>query len=205
MEHRYFHNEKLLKFYLWCIMRANWSDKTIMVGHQTITLQRGQFVFGLVSASEQLNMSIQTIRTLLSILVADHKINKQTTNKYTVITVIKYDTWQCTGEGAQHANQQTNNKQITTDNKNKNKTLKSIPQNSFPNAAEIFEKCWQEYPRREGRKAAERHFYASVKSVEEARELFTAIQNYKELIRGKDMQYVKQGSTFFNNWRDYVE
>lgn len=69
-----------------------------------------------------------------------------------------------------------------------------------------FESVWARYPRREGRKEAERHFNASVKSTQDYLDIQNALDNYiRKLQRDHtEPQYVKMGSTWFNNWRDYV-
>lgn len=72
-----------------------------------------------------------------------------------------------------------------------------------PGAA--FESVWAAYPKRRGRKNAERHYRASVKTPEDVRAIRRALANYKKEIQGKDLQYVKNGDTWFNNWRDYLE
>ena len=70
-----------------------------------------------------------------------------------------------------------------------------------------FIQCWAMYPRRLGRKAAEKHFRASVKTLDDLSDIKKSIQNYSRQIQenGTEMRYVKMGSTFFNNWQDYVE
>ena len=68
-----------------------------------------------------------------------------------------------------------------------------------------FEELWARYPKKDGRKAAERHFRATVDSEARLGEIRTALDNYLKSVAGKDLQYVKNGSTWFNNWEDWVE
>lgn len=67
-----------------------------------------------------------------------------------------------------------------------------------------FNLVWKKYPRRIGRKAALRHYLASVKTPEDEVLLQTALGNY---LKSKTVHdgYIQHGSTWFNNWRDYVE
>src|SRR5690606_32359467 len=73
-----------------------------------------------------------------------------------------------------------------------------------------FEKIWSEYPRREGRKQAEKHFNASVKTEQDWIDINNALKVYiqsgpvKEELSKGSVKYIKQGSSWFNNWRDYV-
>lgn len=66
-----------------------------------------------------------------------------------------------------------------------------------------FDQAWSEYPNKDGKKEAMRHFFASVKTLEDFADLMKAIANYKaseKVAKG----FIKNGSTFFNNWRDWV-
>lgn len=68
-----------------------------------------------------------------------------------------------------------------------------------------FEALWAQYPKKDGRRAAERHFRASVQSVEDWGRIQKALANYLKHVAGKELQYIKNGSTWFNNWTDWVE
>lgn len=67
-----------------------------------------------------------------------------------------------------------------------------------------FEKLWASYPKKDGKKEAERHFRASVQSEKQWGEINQALANYLRHVKGKELQYVKNGSTWFNNWQDWV-
>ena len=69
-----------------------------------------------------------------------------------------------------------------------------------------FEILWDKYPRREGKKAAEKHYQASVKTHQDWLDIQNAMDNYIGQLRANrtELQFTKQGSTWFNNWRDYV-
>ena len=67
-----------------------------------------------------------------------------------------------------------------------------------------FLELWNQYPKRDGRKEAYRHFKNSVNSEEDWTLIQTALKNY--LASGVVAKgYVKNGSTWFNNWRDWIE
>lgn len=68
---------------------------------------------------------------------------------------------------------------------------------------EQFEILWKKYPNKDGRKAAWKHFKASVKNEENFGIINTALNNYLESDKVKK-GYIKNGSTWFNNWRDWV-
>lgn len=66
-----------------------------------------------------------------------------------------------------------------------------------------FESIWLKYPKRDGKKDAMRHFKASVKTEQDWNDINKALQNY---IKSEPVQkgFIKNGSTWFNNWRDWV-
>ena len=67
-----------------------------------------------------------------------------------------------------------------------------------------FVDLWQRYPSKDGKKAAYRFFKSSVKTSEDLQDIKTALDNYLQSERVRN-GYVKNGSTWFNNWRDWVE
>jgi len=70
----------------------------------------------------------------------------------------------------------------------------------------LFAQIYKAYPRREGRKAGRRVFN-SIEDAEKYKQLVVAVNNYAQLIAQQktEMKYVKQFSTFMNNWEDYIE
>ena len=69
-----------------------------------------------------------------------------------------------------------------------------------------FEDLWALYPNKDGKIAAKRHFMASVKNEEDLINIRAALQNYIEHLKNNNTEkkYIKNGSTFFHNWRDWV-
>jgi RNAse (barnase) inhibitor barstar len=70
-----------------------------------------------------------------------------------------------------------------------------------------FEFLWNSYPRKLGKKESIKHLQANIKTEKDFEDCKNAINNYKqELIKNKtEEKYIKHGSTFFNNWKDYIE
>lgn len=66
-----------------------------------------------------------------------------------------------------------------------------------------FEKEWEKYPKKVGEKRAKEYFFSSVENEKELIEFEKALNNYlksERVING----YIKDGSTFFYEWRDWV-
>lgn len=72
---------------------------------------------------------------------------------------------------------------------------------------EWFETAWARYPRKDGKKEAFRHFRASVQTEAALNALHQALHNYLRHLanEGTEPRYIKSGSTWFNNWRDWLE
>jgi hypothetical protein len=70
-----------------------------------------------------------------------------------------------------------------------------------------FESFWKQYPNKDGKIAALKHFTASIKGEKDLQDIQTALDNYKLHIKsaGIKPQYIKNGSTWFYNWRDWVD
>jgi hypothetical protein len=72
-----------------------------------------------------------------------------------------------------------------------------------------FDSVWFQYPVKDGKKEALRHFKASVKTPEDLKDINTALAKYKahvEEVRknGHPERRYKNGATWFNNWRDWT-
>ena len=68
----------------------------------------------------------------------------------------------------------------------------------------LFGELWKDYPRKDGRIAALGHFNASVLTEQDEADIRTALTNYKAEKDGIERQYLKAGSTWFYNWRDFI-
>ena len=117
-----FDDSKILQFFLYCLARANIEDTT----WHWIDIPRWSFVTSLDKISKSLSITIQNTRTILTKLKSTHEITSKSTQKYTVITVCKWDDYQSEQKKSTQqstnrltSNQQTINKQLTTDKKNK--------------------------------------------------------------------------------------
>ncbi len=68
-----------------------------------------------------------------------------------------------------------------------------------------FEKLWKMYPVRQGKKAAHRHFDATVKTLEDGQRILRAFGNYITHLRVNTWKRAMNGSTWFNNWNDWID
>jgi hypothetical protein len=127
--------DEMVKLFIYLLLTANYEKKT----WRGIKIERGQLLTGLNSLHEKTKISHQTLRTCLNRLEKTGEINKQSTNKYTLITICNYECYQDyeittnNQPNEQLTNdQQTTNKQLTTtkeikkdNNENKEKNIRA--------------------------------------------------------------------------------
>lgn len=115
-----FKNEKLLKVWVYCLLKASHAEHEQLVGRQKVKLLPGQFVYGRKRAAEVLDMPESTLRDYVEILLKSGNIAIRTTNKFSVITVVKWDTYQSDEEkpDSRPDNKRTANGQQMDTNKN---------------------------------------------------------------------------------------
>jgi len=87
-----FADAELLKVFIWCILKANISINEKNVYDAKI--KQGQFLTGRISASEELYIKPSTVHNRLKKLQRMGYIKLKSTNKYTIITVLKYKQYQ---------------------------------------------------------------------------------------------------------------
>lgn len=106
---RWYDDSLTVHLFLHCIINAAVEDHE---WHNT-TIKRGQFATTIATLAKELKATPQKIRSRIERLQADNAIALKSTNKFTIVTICNYDTYQ-----SQTTNeQQTNNKQTTNEQK----------------------------------------------------------------------------------------
>lgn len=138
-------NHKLWAFWCWCLMKATHKEYDQIVGCQQVHLMPGSFVFGRKAAAKETNISEQSIRTLLDFLKTSGNLTINPTNKYSIISITNWDTYQNEDiKINQQINQQLTNNQPTTNHKqtqkNKRNINNNIPKISFAENINLTQK-----------------------------------------------------------------
>lgn len=94
LEKPIFHNPKLLKVWIWCLLKATHKDCIQLVGLQKVALRPGQFVFGRNKAAVELSMPPSTVWRLINVLKQNQSLDIKTNNKYSLITIVNWDFYQ---------------------------------------------------------------------------------------------------------------
>lgn len=81
-------NTKILFVHM--LLKANWKEGRL----RDTTVPRGSFVSSIAKLAEETGLTNDEVRTAISHLIHTGEITKQSTNKYTVFTVVKYVLYQ---------------------------------------------------------------------------------------------------------------
>lgn len=68
---------------------------------------------------------------------------------------------------------------------------------------EGFERLWAQYPNKDGRKDAEKHFKSTVKNDSDLSRISVALSKYLAHLEAHSWKHAKGGKTWFNNWTDW--
>jgi hypothetical protein len=161
LKNGWFQTPKLLSFWIWCLVNAAHEDRTEWVGSQKVELNRGEFVFSLKKAAWENSSSVQKIRTMAASLKLRQNITIKSTNKYSIIHIVKWDTYQgvlseinnqndLESTSNQHAINTPLIKKEVKEVKKERKLPSPKPSASDPD----FDKFWSAYPRKDDKKGA---------------------------------------------------
>ena len=87
-------DHKLWTFWCWCLMRAAWEKKKVVIRDVMVELEPGDFIMGRKEAAKELKMSEQSIRTIVTKLLKYGNLTTRTTNRFTIVSVVNWHTYQ---------------------------------------------------------------------------------------------------------------
>ncbi len=111
-----FENEKALKIWIWCLLKATHKERIQLVGQTEVNLEKGQFVFGRKKAAEELQMTESTIYKYIKLLEKLQMISVNSNNKFSVVSIEKWEDYQV--EELKDNNKKTTKEQRSNTNKN---------------------------------------------------------------------------------------
>ena len=94
LDNGWLQNHALWAFWSYCLLRANHKETIVIIGYQEVPLKPGQFIFGRKRAARDLNMTEWKIRSCLYFLKKAGNITIKTTNKFSIITIVNWNTYQ---------------------------------------------------------------------------------------------------------------
>ena len=109
-------NEKALKIWLWCLLKATHIEREQLVGQKIVHLEKGQFVFGRNTASDELDMKESTVYKYIKLLEKLQMISIKSNNKFSIVSIEKWEDYQI--EELKNNNKRTTKEQQSNTNKN---------------------------------------------------------------------------------------
>lgn len=140
------------------LLRAGFKDKELVLGDLDISLKAGAFVTSQIKLAEAWNWNRETVNKYLKRLKNDKQIDYKTSNKFTIITIINWDSYQNpdkekpTPEPTTPQHQDTTKTDTINNDNNENKNTyvfnkffkEDVPTNPRPIIKKIAE--WMHYP-----------------------------------------------------------
>lgn len=125
-----------LKLWVYCLLRANYKEREQLIGNKMVKLNRGTFITGRLSLAEDMNKGMVreqqkndlTWWRYLKNLEKWGMLNIKSNNKFSVVTIDKYDFYQSSNDDVEQLlEQQVNNKRTTDEQPlNTDKNLKNL-------------------------------------------------------------------------------
>lgn len=186
---------KTTRLFVHLLITANYEDGT----WQNIEVKRGQRVTSVAKLSEETGLSSKEIRGILDRLKKTNELAIKTTNKYTIITIEKYEFYQSDIE--KRANKTANNgadkgqAEGQQRKKERNKEYIYTPE---------FEEFYSQYPRSGEKRRTFTNWNTAIKTCT-ADELIKAAQNYNSAVKGREKDFIKTSANFLGKEKIYLD
>lgn len=91
-----FQNEKLLKVWIWCLLKASHEEHELIIGNTIVKVKEGQFIYGKNRAFEETKIPVATFWRYMNLLQDLNMITLEATNKWTLATITNWSAYQLT-------------------------------------------------------------------------------------------------------------
>ncbi len=196
IEWQWYKDENTMRLFIDLLLDANYEDSK--VGFEII--KRGQCLTSLKRMHERTGLTYQQIRTSLDKLQKSEEINKQTTNRYSIITINNYNDYQEPNKRVTNKQQTSNNIKEYKEYQEEKEYIKESISKDIPKKAEkkYFESLkvntlFNEFL--ELRKKIK-----AVNSDRAIKALVNKLNNYDE-----ETQYIMIENSIVNSWKDVYE
>ncbi|MGD0625088.1 MAG: hypothetical protein ABSB32_10260 [Thermodesulfobacteriota bacterium] len=103
-------NKNVCIFWIYCLLKAVHEPTKAIIGFQEVNLEPGQFIFGRRKAAEETGLSEREIRTSQGFCKKAGNLTIKTTNKFSILSIVNWDTYQ----NPKIENDQQNDQQVTS-------------------------------------------------------------------------------------------
>jgi hypothetical protein len=193
-----------LAAWVWLLFEAAWKERRVRVTNgrtiSALQLNRGQLSYSRGYMATAWGWSHKRVRTFLSRLEKDGMIALQTGQQQTVVTIVNYDAYQPRTKTRGHETDQqwASNGPETEEGKKERKESRA------PSDAD-FGSWYATYPRKKGRKAAERAYLKLMELGEiSATDLLARTTAYAESVKAwtpERRQFIPHPATWLNSGR----
>ena len=169
LDWQWFEKPEAVQLFVYMLLKANHKDGN----WQGQEIKKGQFITSAQTISNDTKLSLQVVRTLLKKFELTNEIIVKSTNKFTMLTICKYECYQDENNvtNKQLTNkQQTTNKQLTT-----NKNEKNNKENIYREFQHLF------ITEDEVKKLLDKHTITQINNV------LNDIENYKQNTKYKSL------------------
>lgn len=139
LDWEWFDDAETVKLFIYLLLSANYEDKK----WRGMVVERGQYVVGIEALAKRLKTTRQKIRTRLEKMEKYGTIRTATTNRFTIVTICNYESYQ---DGCDQL-QPSDNQQIT------NSLSEFQPTNNQQNNQQITNRNSSQLPEREDKKS----------------------------------------------------
>jgi hypothetical protein len=115
----WFDTPGMVQLFIYILVKANYTDKE----WHDMTIRRGQMVTSVAKICADTGLSTQVVRTCLNRLKSANTITITATNKYTIVTINRYDDYQAYDACDYDDDNEQNNKQITSEQQTNNNQI----------------------------------------------------------------------------------
>lgn len=183
-------NKNAWRVFEWCLMKASYTERTIMIGYQEVTLHPGQLIYGRKAAAAETGLTEQVVRTAISHLKVTNTLTINSTNKYSIIQI---ENWELYQDNNHQDNQQNvtlitnkepaNNQQITTNKKDKKEKKDKKGKENIVIPSWINGATWAEFLAMRKKKKNPPTEYAQVLLVEKLSKLWEQGHEPNEVLK----------------------
>lgn len=194
--------------------RFIWIGLLLLAGDNAITGKicvMDEMGYTMDQISALLNTDSETLKGTLDILISQERITISDRNVISIINWEKYQSEYSRQVKYRKKGYKSRLQSKVTENSSPSLSNSSILDTSILDTNILsnkqlnnyFNEIWQKYPKRVGRKSAERHFRASVKTPGDWVNIQKALQNYINCDTVKK-GFIQNGSTWFNDWESWI-
>lgn len=130
-----YRNEAVFRVWIFLLLSANQQDRRILWNGKERIVRSGQLITGQLRIMEKTGLTRQTVRTVISTLKSTNAITVESTNKFSIISIVNWQDYQ-----HQVTSKKTNNKPTKQPASNQPVTTNKNGKNERNNTEEVLKK-----------------------------------------------------------------